>query len=904
MMSAVPWDSLSQVDGFDLWEVCYFMSSSYEPEYPEIVDKSLCETTSNWSSYICIDGVPHKGEICALWDDLAENGVAVEDYAMMSKDELCGYTGEDNVTVESVTDIICDAWSDVCVNDIPSIETMCHALDSQPDDLTDLDLDWFCCDVSNDCVAEPPVFYMEIVDGYDLCMNLTAIDAASATSTTSSSDGTTSTSSSSATTYAQWICDSSTLLPYKGELCAFRDDDTLGPILNDFVFAFDALCGWTDEDGTTYESETQPVCDAWTDACTNNIPSLSFICEAPWDAPEDVHSIFEADGGSLYEFCDQARDYEDFSVEDFCAEDSDFSDVCVNGYPDFVKVCDTDFPPGTFDGSNYYQVCELDYEDVCESYPEICDETTGSMTSDLCGANPDWCDTSSESYNACAANLYDCMMDPEFDMCHEFPDLCGYEEMDDFDIPTFKRANEGANTYYTSGDYTTYTCKAQTFAMWGEVSTLIDSLNYFYDAGIAPGAFFEHYIDMGARQMVDPQDTSTITNLGESSTYGSLYVPDLAIFADYSDAEEEFSDIFENATTEEDYIDIMGDSWGYGEYSETDDAGNEEWKQAYSHVSFGYKIPASEDEPTYIGIMFEAEGEQAKMVDGAKLINWAKYTLWDSKGEETDESYAVACIITIGDTSATEVHFYDKMLDVNSMDDEELESHRISDSPWELVKDGESNIDASYYSASGDESTGYVRQPCLVIQEWEMPEIDEESTEGPSTAAGGSFGWYFVESGIRYVDEVSDPDDPTLFDFESQFWNVEYRAPEAAPELDVQVQGQAEATSTITVDQDDGTTINGTVQQSMYVGYEIVNDIDSDNIMGFYLTLDVPSDLVPEDTVIVQQVTYRKQYNFGDWHTVACKTVVGDASAAEVLNYIGSEAPDGYDDSGASTTYD
>ena len=50
--------------------------------------------------------------------------------------------------------------------------------------------------------------------------------------------------------------------------------------------------------------------------------------------------------------------------------------------------------------------------------------------------------------------------------------------------------------------------------------------------------------------MTDPGDLTTLTNLGESTVYGHLTVPDLAIFADYSDAEEEFSDIFENATTE------------------------------------------------------------------------------------------------------------------------------------------------------------------------------------------------------------------------------------------------------------------------------------------------------------------------------------------------------------------
>ena len=127
--SAVPWDSLSQVEGFDLYEVCYFMSSSYESEYPEIVDKAICETNSNYSSAICASGYPVKGEICALWDTLADNNVAVEDYSMMTKDELCGYTDENNVTVDSVTYTICEAWGDVCVNAIPSIETMCHSLE-------------------------------------------------------------------------------------------------------------------------------------------------------------------------------------------------------------------------------------------------------------------------------------------------------------------------------------------------------------------------------------------------------------------------------------------------------------------------------------------------------------------------------------------------------------------------------------------------------------------------------------------------------------------------------------------------------------------------------------------------------------------------------------------------------
>ena len=159
------------------------------------------------------------------------------------------------------------------------------------------------------------------------------------------------------------------------------------------------------------------------------------MCENIYEAPDAFFTVFEEDGMTAFDFCWAAQDFEDFNVDDFCSEDSDFADVCVDGYPDFVKVCDTDFPPGTFDGSNYYQVCELDFEDVCNTYPEICDTAAGTITSDLCGANPDWCDESSEDYNHCAANLYDCMMDPDFDMCHEFPDLCGYETFDEDDFP-------------------------------------------------------------------------------------------------------------------------------------------------------------------------------------------------------------------------------------------------------------------------------------------------------------------------------------------------------------------------------------------------------------------------------------------------------------------------------------
>ena len=208
------------------------------------------------------------------------------------------------------------------------------------------------------------------------------------------------------------------MMPYKGEICAFRDASDLGPILADFVLNFEYLCdNWIDEEGNEEVSQTQLICDLWSDVCTNDIPSVTTVCSEPLNIPTDVVEAYEERGGSIYDFCYESQDFEDFDVEKFCADDSDFADVCVDGWPDFVKVCDTEFPPGMFDGSNYEQVCELDIEDVCNTYPEICDTEAGTITSNLCGANEAWCDEDSEEYNHCAADLYACMMDPEFNMC-------------------------------------------------------------------------------------------------------------------------------------------------------------------------------------------------------------------------------------------------------------------------------------------------------------------------------------------------------------------------------------------------------------------------------------------------------------------------------------------------------
>ena len=88
----------------------------------------------------------------------------------------------------------------------------------------------------------------------------------------------------------------------------------------------------------------------------------------------------------------------------------------------------------------------------------------------------------------------------------------------------------------------------------------------------------------------------------------------------------------------------------------------------------------------------------------------------------------------------------------------------------------------------------------------------------------------------------------------------------------------------------------------MYIGYEIVEDLDTPNIMGMYLTLDLPSDLALDGAVIVQTVTYRKEFDYGsESTTVECKVVVGNADRTEVANYKGSV--DGTNENGEEISY-
>ena len=52
----------------DIWGICWSMSSAFVPEYEELVSDDICNADSSQVQYLCVEGKPHKGELCALWD--------------------------------------------------------------------------------------------------------------------------------------------------------------------------------------------------------------------------------------------------------------------------------------------------------------------------------------------------------------------------------------------------------------------------------------------------------------------------------------------------------------------------------------------------------------------------------------------------------------------------------------------------------------------------------------------------------------------------------------------------------------------------------------------------------------------------------------------------------------------
>jgi hypothetical protein len=113
------------------------------------------------------------------------------------------------------------------------------------------------------------------------------------------------------------------------------------------------------------------------------------------------------------------------------------------------------------------------------------------------------CDKTSDKYNKCAANLKDCLLDPNFELCNEFPSLCGYE--DDFKIPVPKFYGDWPGFYSTDfgEDMILQTCEAVFVARYSKVLDVVENINHFYGSKgnmIKPGNSWDFEITMGARK--------------------------------------------------------------------------------------------------------------------------------------------------------------------------------------------------------------------------------------------------------------------------------------------------------------------------------------------------------------------------------------------------------------------
>ena len=167
----------------------------------------------------------------------------------------------------------------------------------------------------------------------------------------------------------------------------------------------------------------------------------------------------------------------------FCVS---YPDMCVSGYPDLAAICDNiyAFPPEYFTGTNFLEVCEVNLDDACTEFPDLCTED-GSFSTDVCGMYPEKCDTASQDYNPCASDLYACMTDVNFDLCTEFPELCG---MTTNYRPPLAFANPDSPSQYVSfGDQEMFGCSVTIQESFATVQSVIDSLNHYENMGIEAG---------------------------------------------------------------------------------------------------------------------------------------------------------------------------------------------------------------------------------------------------------------------------------------------------------------------------------------------------------------------------------------------------------------------------------
>ena len=71
----------------------------------------------------------------------------------------------------------------------------------------------------------------------------------------------------------------------------------------------------------------------------------------------------------------------------------------------------------------------------------------------------------------------------------------------------------------------------------------------------------------------------------------------------------------------------------------------------------------------------------------------------------------------------------------------------------------------------------------------------------------------------------------------------------------------------------------------MTIGYEIPEDVEKPNSMGFIFTTESIRANMANTNTLDQFITYRKKEGFGPWKTVVCSVTLGEAGSEQVINF-------------------
>jgi hypothetical protein len=219
------------------------------------------------------------------------------------------------------------------------------------------------------------------------------------------------------------------------------------------------------------------------------------------------------------------------------------------------------------------------------------------------------------------------MTDANFDLCTEFPELCG---MTVNYHPPLAFANPDAPSQYISyGDSEAFSCTVTIQESFKTVQSVIDSMNHYENMGIEAGKMLDFNITMGARFYSEAAPNNA-TNIGEGEANLFIEIPELKQLENNEKAEEAFADVFAPSNDEKYYqYDMLADSFEYTPMkNETTGAD----VPTFSTVEFGFRISSDENEPTFMGIDFGAEMPYESIEWGQQISQWAHFKVYDNTG--------------------------------------------------------------------------------------------------------------------------------------------------------------------------------------------------------------------------------------------------------------------------------